>query len=224
MIGKKSQHNVPGKLITPRELFTEKLKRIKALVFDWDGIFNDSSKGSGISQFNEVDSMGVNMLRFGYYLIHSQNPFTAIVTGERNETAINWAEREHFHFVHMKVKNKVDVLERITEEGSVEPGEIMFIFDDIHDLSLARECGVKILVNNFGSRLFREFCRKNKLCDYITANRGGNQALREISETVLSQLGIFEKTVKARIDFHGIYYDYYQIRNLASTNTSELDY
>lgn len=224
MIQKEFKKIIQGKLISSSETFTIKLKKVRALVFDWDGIFNNGAKGQIPSTFNEIDSMGINMLRFGYYLLHQHNPITVIVTGERNETAIRWAEREHFHSVYLKVKNKVDILDLMVKENGIHRDEILFVYDDIHDLSLAMECGAKFLVRNKGARSFSRYCQKMNYCDYVTKNSGGDHALREISETVLNALDLFEKTIKHRIEFKGIYYDYWQIRNGVKTNTRELKY
>jgi 3-deoxy-D-manno-octulosonate 8-phosphate phosphatase (KDO 8-P phosphatase) len=212
--------DIQGNIIGDADTLISKLARIKALVFDWDGVFNNGDKGHVPSTFNEIDSMGINMLRFGYYLLNKANPYAFIVTGERNETALRWSEREHFHAVYLKAKNKIDVLRQLEKQYDIGREEILFVFDDIHDLSLARECGVKILIPNPGSSEIRRFLPDMNYCDYITKNSGGRHALREISETVLSLLGLFEKTVKLRIDFEGIYFDYFQTRNRVGTERS----
>ena len=47
----------------------DRLDKIKAFVFDWDGVFNNGAKDSeGASPFNEVDAMGTNLLRFNHHL------------------------------------------------------------------------------------------------------------------------------------------------------------
>jgi 3-deoxy-D-manno-octulosonate 8-phosphate phosphatase (KDO 8-P phosphatase) len=213
-----------GKVVGHPDTLIKKLQKVRALIFDWDGIFNNGAKGQIPSTFSEIDSMGINMLRFGYYLLHKKNPVSAIVTGERNETAIHWAEREHFHSVYLKVKNKVDILDMLEKENNITRDEILFVFDDIHDLSLAKECGVKFLVRNKGARFFSRYCRKMNYCDYVTKNPGGDHALREISETVLNKLDLFEKTIEYRVEFKGIYSDYLQMRNRVETKIEELKY
>jgi 3-deoxy-D-manno-octulosonate 8-phosphate phosphatase (KDO 8-P phosphatase) len=215
---------VPGDVIHSEIALRDKLHHIKAILFDWDGIFNSGEKGHIPSTFNEIDSMGINMLRFGYYLLHGENPITGIVTGEKNETAIKWSEREHLHAVYLKVKHKADILESFQLEYGIQPREILFVFDDIHDLSLAKETGCGMLVRNEGARMFSRYCTEHKLCDYVTKNTGGSHALREISEVVLGLLGLFSKTVENRMEFSGIYKDYLQMRNLVKTNIRELKY
>jgi len=213
---------VPGEVVSGEIALRDKLHHVKALLFDWDGIFNSGEKGEVPSSFNEIDSMGVNMLRFGYFLLHGENPITAIVTGARNETAIQWAEREHFHTVYLRVKHKADILETFQMEHGVRPGEMLFVFDDIHDLSLAKEVGCRMLIKNHGARMFEKYCKENKLCDYISSNTGGTNALREVSEVVLGMLGMFTKTLEHRMTFSELYREYLEMRNLSKTKIIEL--
>ena len=56
-------------------------------VLDWDGVFNSGEKTSTTgSSFSEVDSMGLNLLRYAYYLVHGKMPVTLVISGEKNES------------------------------------------------------------------------------------------------------------------------------------------
>ena len=224
MSGYNRHIEIQGTLAGDPEKLAEKLAKVRVLAFDWDGVFNSGEKGHYPSTYNEIDSMGINMLRFGYFLLKKLNPVCIIVTGERNDIAIRWAEREHFHAVFLKAKHKADILSILEDRYKVQREEILFVFDDIHDLSLAAAIGVRFLIPNAGARQFEAYCRKMNHCDYISKNPGGQFALREISESVLLLLGLFEKTVKHRIEFKGIYLDYWQKRNRTVTEILELDY
>ena len=210
-------NNLGGEFNLPVEQFKEKLWNTKALIFDWDGIFNSGEKGEIPSTFNEIDSMGVNMMRFGLFLVSGSIPYTAIATGETNETAIYWAKREHLDNVFFQAKNKVEIIGHLIEKHQIESHEIMFVFDDILDLSLAREVGVRCLVRHHSTPLFHEYCRKNKLFDYLTANTGSQNAVREIAELVLSSINNFEETIEKRVEFEGDYKNFLQNRNSIQT-------
>lgn len=197
-----------GKFITPPAQLQDKLSNIKAILFDWDGVFNSGEKGGLPSSFSEVDSMGINMLRFGYYMMLGRIPYTAIVTGETNQAGFQWAKRERFDNVFYQVKNKVDLLPILKREHNIEPDEVFFVFDDILDLSLAKECGARFLVNRKANPLFTAYCIKNGLCDYLTYSSGKDQAIREVTEVALDALGKFEKTIEERILFNGAYKDF----------------
>ncbi len=181
---------------------------IKAILFDWDGVFNSGEKSDLPSSFNEVDSMGINMLRFGYYMILRQIPYTAIVTGETNHAGFKWARRERFDNVFFQVKNKVELLTVLKEEQNIEADQVLFVFDDILDLSLAKEAGARFLVNRKANPLFNAFCVKNNLCDYLTFSTGKDNAIREITEVALDGIGKFESTIEERIFYNGIYSEF----------------
>ncbi len=206
-----------GEFITPPKKLREKLLNIKALLFDWDGVFNSGEKGEIPSSFNEVDSMGINMLRFGYYMISGQIPYTAIVTGETNQTAFKWARRERLNNVYFQVKHKADLIAQLKSEHNIEPDEVLFVFDDILDLSLAKEVGIHFLVNRKANPLFNAYCVKNNLCDYITYSSGSEHAIREISEVVLDSIGKYESTIEERILFDGIYRQFLNEKSLINT-------
>lgn len=194
-----------GKFITPAATLKYKLSNIKAIIFDWDGVFNSGEKGGFPSSFNEVDSMGINMMRFGYYIMLGHIPYTAIVTGETNQAGFKWAKRERFDSVFYQVKNKVELLPILKEEQNIDPDEVLFVFDDILDLSLAKQCGARFLVCRKANPLFNTYCIKNNLCDYLTYSSGNENALREVSEVALEALGKFEETIDERIQFDGSY-------------------
>ena len=207
------------KFITPVEELVNKLKSIKALIFDWDGVFHSGYKNeTGTSSFSEADSMGVNILRFAYYLVNQSIPYTAIITGENNPTAFYWAEREHLNDVFFKVKDKVKILDWLKKNRGIEPHEVLFAFDDILDLSLAKECGVRVLVRRDSSKMLQQYCIENKICDVITANDGGNHAVREISELIIALLGKWNQVVDERVQFDGLYKPYIQQRQEIHTS------
>ena len=96
-----------GTFLTDAAELSKRLEAVRALVFDWDGVFNLGAKGEGASSgFSEADSMGTNMLRYGLWRRDGALPITAIVTGVDNSTAESFAKREHFHAIYRGVANK----------------------------------------------------------------------------------------------------------------------
>ena len=200
--------SIGGKFITPFASLQEKLLKVRAIIFDWDGVFNNGVKGGLPSTFSEADSMGINMLRFGYYLNLGLIPFTAIITGETNQTGFKWAKRERFDKVFYQVKDKVELLPVLKEEHNIAPEEVLFMFDDILDLSLAKQCGVRFMVHRKANPLFTAFCIKNKLCDYLTFSAGDENAIREVSEVVLDGLEKYQQVIEQRMAFKGVYKEF----------------
>lgn len=194
--------------------FREKAQGIHALIFDWDGVFHGGYKNENTTSFfSEADSMGLNMLRFGYFLLFGDIPKTIIITGENNSTAFHFSKREHLDGVFYKISNKNSIVHFIAEHYNIIPNEALFVFDDILDLSLAKRCGLRILVNRRASPLFKEYCKKNQLVDLITANDGSLHAVREVSEILLSAIKKFDETLENRIENTKDYQHYMKLRN-----------
>jgi 3-deoxy-D-manno-octulosonate 8-phosphate phosphatase (KDO 8-P phosphatase) len=207
-----------GEFISSPFLLRQKLKDVKALIFDWDGVFHSGYKDeSRSSSFSEADSMGVNMMRFGYYLLNKEIPFTAIISGENNPTALHWAEREHLDLTISGMKNKVEALYYLQSEHDIKPHEVLFVFDDILDLSLAKESGARFLVRKSANPLLIDYCKRKQLADYITGSESGQHCVREVSEVVLSNLQLFDETVDKRVDFDDDYSAYIKKRNAIKT-------
>ena len=203
-----------GAFITPPHVLKQKLKQVKSFVFDWDGVFNDSYKrDSSGSPFSEADSMGINMLRFSYYLQYGYIPELFIITGENNLPAISLSKREKFNGIYMRVKHKLEALQHIHENFGVAPDQIAFSFDDILDLGLAKEVALRFMVKRTASPMLSAMVVKNGWTDYITASVGGQHAVREITELLIGLNGNYEEVINHRINFTDTYQSYLQERN-----------
>ena len=208
-----------GQFVTPVSVLEEKLSKIKAFVFDWDGVFNDGSKGiDKQSTFAEPDSMGTNLIRFSYWLQNQETfPYTAIVTGENNKTGKFFAEREHFDAIYLGYKDKADAISDICKSQKIKPDEILFVFDDILDLSVAKIAGVRFQINRKGNPLLEAYLKQNQLVDYISSNNGSQYGVREICELILGISDQFETVVQERVAFSENYKKYIKLRNLTLT-------
>lgn len=210
--------SIGGNFITNEALMQEKLKSIKAFVFDWDGVFNNGEKsGGGSSNFNEVDSMGTNLLRYSFFLKNNQLPTTAIISGEKNESAFWFCKRECFNFSFFKFANKIHALNYICQQQNIKPNQVAYFFDDVLDLSMAKLCGIRILINRKNNPSFKKFVIKNQLVDYITASESGQFAVREASELLIELSGNYNQTIQNRMDFSESYKTYINSRNQNST-------
>ena len=207
-----------GKFRIPISDFSKKLKNIKAFIFDWDGVFNDGVKqdNSG-SPFSEVDSMGLNMLRFSFYLEYGFIPAIFVVTGENNQPAIQLSKREHFNGVYIKARDKKKALSHIEDSHGYLPSEIGFVFDDILDLGVAEIVSLRYYIKRDANPLLKDFISKNNIADYYTSNNGSNYAVREVCELNIGVIGNFENVVRQRIDFSPSYTEYLSKRNSQPT-------
>lgn len=210
--------NNGGKFLISESLLVSNLSRIKAFVFDWDGVFTNGEKDHDMqSHFNEVDSMGTNLLRFSFFLKHGELPITAIISGENNKTAFTFTTRECFNSNYYKVANKTDATKHLCENFGILPSEIAYVFDDVLDLSIAKECGVRIFIPRKANLLLNDYVAKNKLADYMTASESGNFAVRESAEVLMCCYGLFDEAVTQRINYSENYNSYIAQRRAVKT-------
>ncbi|WP_020528206.1 hypothetical protein [Flexithrix dorotheae] len=208
-----------GEFLCPFSVFEEKVKKIKAFVFDWDGVFNNGIKSpESPSQYAEGDSMGTNLMRFSKWLTLGKTlPVTGIITGANNSVAKALADREHFNFLYMGYKHKIEAIEDLAKNHGLQLDEIAFFFDDVLDISAAQACGLRIMIRRNSSPLFLDYMRKRKHFDYYTATEGGQLAVREACELIMGVNGNFEETLDKRVEFKGEYANYISQRNSTTT-------
>ena len=203
-----------GDFCTPPSEIQEKLSKIKAFIFDWDGVFNSGRKGkNSTSDFTEGDAMGTNMLRFSFQLKYGFNPFTFVATGALNPTAIDFTNREHFNGMFFRVLNKVEILPILKEKYGLNPDECAFIFDDVLDLSLAAKVGLRFYVNKTSNPVLTSYIIEHKHCDYMSGHDGDHNAVREICELLIGLNDNYDETIGNRVEFSAVYTDYYSSRN-----------
>jgi 3-deoxy-D-manno-octulosonate 8-phosphate phosphatase (KDO 8-P phosphatase) len=184
-----------------------RLAGVQAFLFDWDGVFNSGRKSVGSpSGFSEADSMGTNLLRFAWWLRdRGKLPFTGILTGQDNPAAVRLAEREKFQAVYRGVLNKRAALDDIRTRFDIRPEQVCFLFDDVLDLGVAEQCGLRILVRNGGAPLLGLHAEAEGLCEYVTGREGGAHAVRETAELLLGLTGDFQRVVTERASHSDLY-------------------
>lgn len=207
-----------GTFCIPVAGLQQKLNRIKAYIFDWDGVFNDGIKNEhGSSSFSEVDAMGTNLLRFSHYIARKKMPIVSVMSGEKNILSFQYGKREHVHAVYFRVKNKRQAFDHFIQEHELKPDEVAFVFDDVLDLSLAEVCGIRIMIDQKANPLFKNYVIKNELADYTTAQPGGSFAVREACELLIGLQGNFEQTIQHRLRYSSDYEAYYNERQQIPT-------
>ena len=210
--------SIGGRFVISPALLVEKLGRIKAFLFDWDGVFNSGTKGEGLtSPYSEPDSMGTNLMRFGQWQLHGQLPITGLLTALNNPTGFQLARREHFQAVYFGFIHKQEALLHLLEQHQLQPDEVAFVFDDAIDLSVARLCGLRFFVSRPASPLLQQYVAQHGLADYTSGNSGGSHAVREICELILGLQGQYEAVLIHRMAFEGPFARFMQQRNQLTT-------
>lgn len=209
-----------GEFLLPLSDFVAKALKIKMIIFDWDGVFNSGVKGDNVySGFSEPDSMGLNILRFGYTLRTGKILKAGIISGENNPSTEKFVSRERLNFKCLGFKNKTEGLAAVLKDFGVKPEETAFVFDDILDLTVAEKCGLRFQISRRAAPMFSEYVKNCKLADYVTFSVGEEFAVREVAELLLAALNVYSEAVKSRMDFDGKYSKYITERNLIKPAT-----
>ena len=170
----------------------QRIKRIKMLLLDVDGVMTDRTVILGpdnveMQRFNMHDGVGVAMARAAGLRV-------GILTG-RNSEAVRKRARE-LRVDELKqgyfVKEKGYHL--ILKKHGLKDEEIAYVGDDIIDLPVLKRVGLAITVADGIDDV-------KKICHYVTQRRGGEGAVREVVELLLSGMGKKEDAVNALLKY-----------------------
>lgn len=195
--------------ITPEPELLRRVARIKAVLFDWDGVFNDGFKDAdGGSPFSEVGSMGVNLLRFALWLRNGSLPKAAVITGQHNPYSERFAQRERLNGVYMGFTNKPEAFDSFLTKHGLQADEVAFFFDDVLDLPVASRCGFRVMIGSPVTAWFVEQVIARKEADLITGHSGGDNGLREATDAVIALLGNGTDVIEHRVMYSEVYQKY----------------
>lgn len=212
-----------GKFLINEQAFLTKLNKIKLFIFDWDGVFTDGFKDAEFqSRFNESDSVGLNLLRFSYFLKYQHHPLVAFISGEKNISAFTLARRECIHRHYFKIPNKILAFEHLCTSFNLSAQETCFVFDDVLDLTIAKVCGLRMYIPKTSAVLFNEYVIKHQLADYVSFSSGSGNAVREICELLIGAYNNFDDVLEHRLQFSNVYQNYLQQKKSIQTENYSL--
>lgn len=171
------QNNVLPKLpyTVPSEVLT-KAKGIKLALFDVDGVLTDgqlhyTADGEQTKVFHALDGHGLKMLRTAGIEVG--------VISARASNALR-ARLKDLDIKHcfLGVDDKKAVFQKLLTDLKIDGSVCCFTGDDVIDLAVMQECGLKFSVAN-GHFIVQE------KADWIAPLTGGNGAVRAICDVLL---------------------------------------
>jgi 3-deoxy-D-manno-octulosonate 8-phosphate phosphatase (KDO 8-P phosphatase) len=169
----------------------EKLKNIKMLILDVDGVMTDGrvimdDRGHEIKQFDVRDGHGIKLIqRYGIAVV--------LLTGRKSEVVKHRACDLGIKEVHQKVSNKKEVFTQILKKNKLDSKETAYIGDDVVDIPVLKAVG-------FSAAVADALDVVKKSVDYVTQNKGGRGAVREVCEMLLQAQGKWPE-IAARYEF-----------------------
>ncbi len=164
----------------------EKCQNIKAIICDVDGVLTDGgiiydNDGNEYKKFNVKDGQIIKHLKQSGILVGA-------ITG-RDSPVVRFRCTElkmDFHY-HGSIE-KWRHYEEVKESFDLRDDEILYIGDDIIDLSVFSRCGVAVAPADALSYVKKE-------ADYVTKAPGGKGVLREAGDMVLSAKGLLKDII-----------------------------
>ena len=162
----------------------EKAASIRLLILDVDGVLTDghitmNERGEEVKSFNVKDGLGLKILM-------STGIEVIIITGRKSMVVEHRAKELGIDEVWQGIKDKKVLCKRIIGEKGLKKEEVCCIGDDLPDLAMFMEAGLRIAVAD-GVEEVRE------KADLVTKKKGGYGAVREACEWILKSKGAWPK-------------------------------
>ena len=158
----------------------EKLKKIKMLMLDVDGVMTDGriimdDEGRQLKNFDVRDGHGLKIIqRYGIEVV--------ILTGRKSEVVNHRASDLDIKEIYQGALNKKEVFAKILQKHNLTADFVAYMGDDIIDIPVLRQVGFSAAVADAVDVV-------KKSVDYVTKNKGGHGAVRELCEMILQTQG-----------------------------------
>lgn len=164
-----------------------KLKQIRLLLLDVDGVLTDGSiiysdSGNETKRFNVKDGLGIRLLMESGIKV-------GIVTGRDSKALMYRCKNLGISAIYTAVRDKAGMLDRIIEAVGGATETTAYMGDDLPDIALMDRVGLSIAVADA-----HEYVRRH--ADWVTAAKGGCGAVREVCEMLLQAQGLWDKIVE----------------------------
>jgi len=161
-------------------MMSEKLKAIKMLLLDVDGVLTDgqiiiSDSGAETKAFDVRDGHGLKLLQRAGIEV-------GIITGRSSQVVAHRMRELGIELVYQGAKNKLEPFQKILEQFRLTPQQVAYVGDDIVDLPVLRRAGWSATVADACPDLF-------DLVDFVSSKPGGRGAVREVCEMLLKAQG-----------------------------------
>jgi len=163
-----------------RKLQRSKLKNIKLLLLDVDGVMTDggvyiAESGDRFKKFNIQDGYGiVKLQRTGVRV--------GIITGGNSKMVQRRAEELGIADVYQNFDDKMTAYEQVKKKYNLRDEEIAHVGDDDLDLPVLKKVG-------FSAAPADAIPEVRKQVHFVSKRRGGEGAVREVIEVLLQGRG-----------------------------------
>jgi 3-deoxy-D-manno-octulosonate 8-phosphate phosphatase (KDO 8-P phosphatase) len=152
-------------------------QKIKMVLLDVDGVLTDGrlyygNSGEELKAFDIQDGLGIKLLQKGGIEV-------GIITGRTSELLKRRTDELNIKLLVQGREDKLTALNEILVDRTINLNEIAFVGDDLPDLAVIRRVGLGITPAN-GNHIVASQAL------WQTQKEGGNGAVREVAELILS--------------------------------------
>lgn len=152
----------------------DKFKKVKLLIFDFDGVFTDNTvytfeDGREAVRTSRSEGFGIKKMRN-----HAIDML--VLSTEPNNVVVVRCQKLGLPCIH-GCPDKLAVLEEITREKGLSFDEVAYVGNDINDISCLEKVGLPIVVHDAHPDVI-------PYALYRTIRSGGNGAVREICDLI----------------------------------------
>ena len=170
--------------MTYSETLLAKAAKIKLLLLDVDGVLTDNKlfygdNGVEYKSFHTRDGHGMVMLQKSGIEI-------GIITGRQSELVKRRMQDLKVAHLYQGVPDKLPTFLALMEKLGIDLEEVAYMGDDILDLPILTRVGLSSTVSNADPEVL-------KRVDFISQNRGGEGAVRELCELILKSQNLWQQ-------------------------------
>lgn len=160
---------------------------IELIVLDVDGTMTDSritysANGDEIKSFNVKDGLAITSWR-------KLGKQVAIITGRTSQIVARRANELHIEHFYQGIENKKEVLESLLAKLGLTMENVAAIGDDLNDLQMLKAAKLSFVPRDASSYV-------EKIATVVLSKKGGDGAVREMIEYLISQEGLEKKYVE----------------------------
>ena len=169
----------------------ERAAKIKLLLMDVDGVLTDGTlwnvptSDGGVFETKGFDSQdGIGLQWLSWYGIK-----TGVISGRVSPATEVRAKQCKMAYIYQGHIEKIPILEEILADAQIDPESVAYVGDDFTDVVIMRRVGFGIATANARDEV-------KAAAHWVTPNRGGQGAVRDVVQLILTAQGHWPEIVK----------------------------
>ncbi len=169
----------------------ERAAKIKLLLMDVDGVLTDGTlwnvptADGGVFETKGFDSQdGIGLQWLSWYGIK-----TGVISGRVSPATEVRAKQCKMAYIYQGHIEKIPILEEILADAQIDPESVAYVGDDFTDVVIMRRVGFGIATANARDEV-------KAAAHWVTPNRGGQGAVRDVVQLILTAQGHWPEIVK----------------------------